>query len=59
LNGIRKQYKCMGRNNMKKWKASLLATAVAGTTILAIIGYREVLNSIVNGITIDSLSTNE
>ena len=23
---------------MKKWKASLLATAVAGTTILAIIG---------------------
>ena len=31
---------------MKKWKASLLATAVAGTTILAIIGYREVLNSI-------------
>tara|TARA_R100001082_G_scaffold37129_1_gene19566 strand:- start:4943 stop:5077 length:135 start_codon:yes stop_codon:yes gene_type:complete len=44
---------------MKKWKASLLATAVAGTTILAIIGYREVLNSIVNGITLDSLTTNE
>ena len=45
--------------DMKKWKASLLATAIAGTTILAIIGYREVLNSIVNGITIDSLTKDE
>jgi hypothetical protein len=45
--------------SMKKWKASLIATALAGTTILAIIGYREVLNSIVNGITIDSLTINE
>ena len=45
--------------DMKKWKASLLATAIAGSTILAIIGYREVLNSIVNGITIDSLTKDE
>jgi hypothetical protein len=44
---------------MKKWKASLLATAIAGSTILAIIGYRELINSIVNGITLDSLTTNE
>ena len=44
--------------SMKKWKASLIVTAVAGTTILALIGYRSLLSSIVNGITIDSL-TNE
>ena len=42
--------------DIKKWKASLLATVIAGSTILAIIGYRELLNSIVNSITIDSLN---
>ena len=44
---------------MKKWKASLVATVIAGSTILAIIGYRELINGIVNGITIDSLTINE
>ena len=42
--------------DMKKWKASLLATAIAGSTILAIVGYRELINSVVNSITIDSLN---
>ena len=45
--------------DINKWKASLLATVIAGSTILAIIGYRELINSIVNGITIDSLTINE
>lgn len=45
--------------SIKKCKVSLLATVVAGSTILAIIGYRELLNSIVNGIIIDSLTINE
>ena len=45
--------------DINKWKASLLATVIAGSTILAIIGYRELFNGIVNGITIDSLTINE
>ena len=44
---------------MKKWKVSLLATVIAGSTILAIVGYRELINSVVNSITIDSLTINE
>ena len=44
---------------MKKWKASLLATAVAGTTILARIGYREVLNRIDKRIPLDSVTINK
>ena len=45
--------------DINKWKASLLATVIAGSTILAMLGYRELTSSIVNGITIDSLSTIE
>ena len=42
--------------SMKKWKASVLATVIAGSTILAIVGYRKLINSLVDGITIDSLT---
>ena len=45
--------------DINKWKASLLATVIAGSTILAMLGYRELTSSIVNGITIDSLTINE
>ena len=45
--------------SIKKCKVSLLATVIAGSTILAIVGYRKLINSIVDGITIDSLTINE
>ena len=41
------------------WIIAGVATVIAGSTILAMLGYRELTSSIVNGISIDSLTINE